>query len=129
MTHERTPEVRPRSRASRGSARQLAAAALLALSAGCYRTVYTGFATPGTAAPTITQPAPRSSSWRSFYLYGYLPAELVVDAAAECGGADRVREIRTRQSFSQGLVSMFATSSGVNAYAPWTGEVVCIEDP
>lgn len=73
--------------------------------------------------------APRSSSWRSFYLYGYLPSELVVDAAAECGGAARVREIRTRQTFTQGLISMFATSSGVNAYAPWTGEVLCVEDP
>lgn len=108
---------------------RLAALALFCLTAGCYRAAYTGLARPEAADPTMPATAPRSSSWRSFYLYGYLPSELAIDAAAECGGAARVREIRTRQTFTQGLISMFATSSGVNAYAPWTGEVICIEDP
>lgn len=108
---------------------RLAVLALLALTAGCYRSAYTGFARSDGMASTTPATAPRSSSWRSFYLYGYLPSELVVDAGAECGGAARVREIRTRQTFTQGLISMFATSSGVNAYAPWTGEVLCVEDP
>lgn len=106
---------------------RVAALALLALTAGCYRSAYTGLARPD-AALAATPATPRSSSWRSFYLYGYLPSELVIDAGAECGGAGRVREIRTRQTFTQGLISMFATSSGVNAYAPWTGEVVCVDD-
>lgn len=109
--------------------RRVAALALLALTAGCYRTAYTGFARPEAALTTTPATAPRSSSWRSFYLYGYLPSELAIDAAAECGGAARVREIRTRQTFTQGLIGMFATSSGVNAYAPWTGEVICVDDP
>jgi len=99
---------------------------LVTLSAGCYRAVYTDFASPGDAPRPAA--ARRSSSWRSFFLYGYLPAEIVVDAAAECGGAARVHEIRTRQTFTQALIRMFATSGGVNAYAPWTAEVVCVED-
>jgi hypothetical protein len=102
------------------------AAVLLAASSGCYRAAYTGFAPAGTAAEAVT--APRSSPWRSFYVYGYLPREVVVDAAAECGGAARVYEIRTRQSFTQALIRMFATSGGVNAYAPWTAEVICADD-
>lgn len=110
------------------SARRLVACVLLLVSAGCYRNVYTGLAMPAESSAVLA-PTARSSSWRSFYLYGYLPSELVVDAAAECGGAALVREIRTRQTFTQGLISMFATSSGVNAYAPWTGEVVCLQDP
>lgn len=99
----------------------------LVLTAGCYRAVYAHLEPPGTDSVAVGAPRP-TSSWRSFYLYGYLPPELAVDAAAECGGAGRVREIRTRQTFTQGLIRLFATSSGVNAYAPWTGEVVCIDD-
>lgn len=112
---------RGRSRARRAS---WLVVTLTLLSAGCYRAVYTGLEPPG-AAGTRGASASRHSPWRSFYLYGYLPPELVVDAAAECGGADRVREIRTRQTFTQGLIRTFATSSGVNVYAPWTGEVIC----
>ena len=95
---------------------------------GCYRAVYTRLEPSDPAATAVTSTR-RSSSWKNFYLYGYLPSELVVDAAAECGSAARVSEIRTRQTFTQGLIRMFASSSGVNAYAPWTGEVVCIDDP
>lgn len=95
--------------------------------AGCFRTVYRNLEPPD-AAPADVQPAPRSSAWRSFYLYGYLPSVLAIDAAAECGGASRVREIRTLQTFTQGVVRTFASSSGVNAYAPWTAEVVCVDD-
>jgi hypothetical protein len=94
---------------------------------GCYRAVYTRLA-PSPPAATAAPSSPRSS-WRNFYLYGYLPSELVVDAAGECGGAARIREIRTRQTFTQGLIRMFASSSGVNAYAPWTAEVMCVDDP
>jgi hypothetical protein len=95
---------------------------------GCYRAVYTRLEPADRSAPPVAA-RPRSSSWRNFYLYGYLPSELVVDAAAECGGSGRVRQIRTRQTFTQGLIRMFASSSGVNAYAPWTGEVLCVDDP
>lgn len=97
-------------------------------SAGCYRAVYTGLAAPNAVSQPRPETARRTSSWRSFFLYGYLPPEVVVDAGAECGGAARVREIRTRQSFTQALIRTFATSGGVNAYAPWTGEVICRDD-
>jgi hypothetical protein len=105
----------------------LLVATLAVSSVGCYRAVYTGLGPPGTANTRVAS-GPRSSAWRSFYLYGYLPAELGVDAAAECGGPDRVREIRTREAFTQGLIRTFASSSGVNVYAPWTGEVICASD-
>jgi hypothetical protein len=55
--------------------------------------------------------------------------EARVNAAAECGGAANVHEIRTRRSFNQGLVAAFASSSGVNVYSPWTGEVICADAP
>jgi hypothetical protein len=102
---------------------------LIVFSAGCYRAVYTDLAPPGAESASGSVPRPaRSSSWRNFYVYGYVPPQVVVDAGAECGGAERVREIRTRQTFTQGLIRSFASSSGVNVYAPWTGEVVCIDD-
>jgi hypothetical protein len=110
---------------TRGGA--LAAGVLLLGATGCFRTVYRNLEPPGAALPPMPL-APRSSPWRSFFLYGYLPPELIVDAAAECGGADRVREIRTRQTFTQGLVETFASSGGVNVYSPWSAEVVCVHD-
>jgi hypothetical protein len=51
----------------------------------------------------------------------------VIDAAGQCGGVDSVLEIRTRRSFGQGLVGLFAGPYLViNIYKPWTGEVVCV---
>jgi len=51
--------------------------------------------------------------------------ERVIDAAARCGGAQRVQEIRTERSFVQRLI---ATIAGyyINIYSPYTGEVVCV---
>ena len=112
----------------RRQAARLVPIAFLVLTAGCYRAVYANLE-PSSAEDAATAAPRPTSSWRSFYLYGYLPPELAVDAAAECGSAGRVREIRTRQTFTQGLIRFFAGSSGVNAYAPWTGEVVCKDKP
>ena len=97
---------------------------MVLLTTGCYRTVYRRLEPPGEAARSRAEPR-RSPAWRSFFLYGWLPGQLVVHAAAECGGAVNVREIRTRRTFGQGLVAKFASSAGVNVYSPWTGEVVC----
>ena len=107
--------------------RALAAWLLLLGATGCFRTVYRNLEPAGATLPP-TRLAPRSSPWRSFFLYGYIPAELVIDAAAECGGADRVREIRTCQTFTQGLIDTFASTGGVNVYSPWSAEVVCVHD-
>jgi Bor protein len=103
--------------------RRLVAAAVALALTGCFRTVYRNVEPFDAPAPGV-QMVPRSPEWRSFFLYGWLPHEVAVDAAAECGGASRVRELRTRQTFTQALVGTFA-SSGVNVYSPWTGEVVC----
>jgi hypothetical protein len=95
-------------------------------SVGCYRTVYRNLEPPGPSLEKEKGPiSRRSSGWRSFFLYGWVPSEVQVKAAAECGGPAYVREIRTRRTFNQTLVAAFASSSGVNVYSPWTGEVVC----
>jgi hypothetical protein len=106
----------------------IACCALACASSGCFRTVYRNVEPPGADVPSVAM-APRSPAWRSFYLYGWLPHEIVVKAAAECGGADRVREIRTRQTFGQGMTATFASTGGVNVYSPWTAEVVCAGAP
>ena len=107
--------------------RWIIGSALVCASAGCYRTVYYNLAPPGDALPprAIARPSP---AWRSFFLYGWVPHEAVVNAAAECGGPGNVREIRTRRTFGQAMVAAFASSWGVNVYSPWTGEVVCVPD-
>ncbi len=105
---------------------RIAACLVVCATGGCYRTVYRNFE-PAEEARAV-DPVRRSSAWRSFFLYGWLPSQVVVDAAAECGGVANVREIRTSRSFGQGMVAMIATSGGVNVYSPWTGEVVCAPD-
>jgi Bor protein len=108
--------------------RWLLAAILASASSGCYRTVYRNLEPSG---PTVQRGdvVRRPSAWRNFFLYGWVPREARVNAAEECGSAENVREIRTRRSFSQGLVATFASSSGINVYSPWMGEVVCIDGP
>ena len=97
---------------------------LACASSACYRTVYRQLE-PSRETARAGVAARSSAGWRSFFLYGWVPRELVVHAAAECGGSGNVREIRTRRTFGQGLVAKFASSVGVNVYSPWTGEVVC----
>ena len=100
-------------------------ALLLTSSAGCYRTHYLhlhGEDAPPPAASAVE--APGSSGWRHFFLYGLVPGVVRVDAAAECGGSERVERIETRQTFLQGLVETIA-SFYINIYSPWTGRVVC----
>lgn len=108
--------------------RWLTACLFACAATGCYRTVYRTLEPPGTMTERV-QGFRRSSAWRSFFLYGWVPREVVVHAGSECGGAANVREIRTRRSFNQGLVAWLASSSGVNVYSPWTGEVVCGDAP
>ena len=70
---------------------------------------------------------PRSSSprsWRSFFLYGWAPGELVIDASAYCDGTERIERIETRRSFVQGLVAAVA-GFYINIYSPYSGRVVC----
>ena len=108
----------------------LACLALLLSLAGCYRTVYMNLEPLTPADSTQTTPEGRrgrSSSWQDFFVYGWVPSERVIYAEKVCGIEGRVQEIRTRQSFLQGLVEAVA-SYGINIYSPYTGEVVCEGD-
>lgn len=101
-----------------------AAAAILlgaALAAGCFRTTYRNFGVP----PASAEGAPRepASRWQHFFVWGLAPDERTIHAQRICGEG-RVREIRTRQTFVQGLIEAFA-GYVVNVYSPYTGEVVC----
>ena len=80
----------------------------LATGPSCARTVYTNL----------------HPHWRHFFLYGWIPGEMVIDAAAYCGGTDRIERIETRESFVQGFIAAFA-GYYVNIYSPYTGRVVC----
>lgn len=99
---------------------------LVCLGTSCARTVYTNLH-PQLPAPSVEpdhvdRSKPRS--WRHFFLFGWAPGELVIDARQQCDGAEHVERIETRQSFLQGLVYQFA-GYYVNIYAPYTGRVVC----
>jgi len=97
----------------------------LVLSVSCSRTVYTNFA-PQPESPHAHDTVDRSSPpyWRSFFVFGWAPGELVIDASAYCGGRDHVAKIETRRSFVQGLIAAFA-GYYINIYSPYTGKVVC----
>lgn len=89
----------------------------------CHRTVYMHLSDPATVG-TQTVPQQPSSRWQHFFIFGWFPSERTIDARAACGGTHLVKEIRTRQTFAQGLLEIL-TSYYVNIYSPWTGEVVC----
>ena len=95
----------------------------LAGTLACHRTVYTHLSVPATvdSQAVAVQPVSR---WQHFFLFGWIPGERAIDARAACGGSHRVKEIRTRQTFVQGLLEALTTYY-VNIYSPWTGEVVC----
>jgi hypothetical protein len=95
----------------------------LSFSLGCHRTVYYGLSDPATVG-SQTVPVEPTSRWQHFFLFGWVPSERTIDARAACGGTHKIREIRTRQTFLQGLIETLA-SYYVNIYSPWTGEVVC----
>ncbi len=100
---------------------------VVTVSAGCFRTVYRNLE-PIEERVAVAPRGRASNPWRSFFLYGWFPHELAIDAAAECGGAAHVDEIRTRQTFTEGLVDSFANTGGVNVYSPWNAEIVCAPD-
>jgi hypothetical protein len=91
----------------------------------CYRTRYVNL--PLTSQPfpsdVDTQPK-RPSGWRHFFIWGWAPAERVIDAAGECGGPDKVESIETRRRFVQGLIAAFA-GYYINIYSPYEGKVIC----
>jgi hypothetical protein len=101
----------------------------LALTTACYRTHYVNFspANPN-RSPQSAQPVKRGSGWQHFFIYGWVPSELTVDARSECGSAENVDSIQTRQTFLEGLVGAVA-GFYINIYAPWDGAVYCRQAP
>ena len=88
---------------------------------GCYRTTYRNFGIP--TGTSVTTPAPHPPSWQHFFLWGWVPSERVIPASRICGEG-HVKEIRTRQTFLEGLVEQLC-SYYVNIYSPYDAEVVC----
>ena len=100
---------------------------LCAATLGCFRTRYTNFTPYGAKTNAVLMrrdAAVNPPSWQSFYVYGWSPEELVIDAGKACGGAAYVESIETRQSFVQGLVAAVA-GYYINIYSPYTGAVNC----
>ena len=61
---------------------------------------------------------------RGFWVYGWAPGMLRIDAASACGGLGHVKRAETERSFAQGLIAMFA-GYYINIYSPYTARVVC----
>jgi len=106
-------------------ARPLALILGVPLALGCYTTTYSNFAPPDHAAPQHTGSERNDVQyWRSFWMYGWFPPELRIDASAACGGAEHVDKLTTEQTFIQGLIASFA-GYYVNIYSPYSARVVC----
>jgi hypothetical protein len=101
----------------------------LVLATGCYRTHYTNFspANPN-LAPQQGEPLRAGRSWQHFFIWGWVPVELPIDARAMCSGAQNVDSIETRETFLEGLVAAFA-GYYINIYSPWNGAVYCRTRP
>ena len=106
-----------------------------ALALGCYQAHYVNFSPQNPlrgGAPAASTPADApvktGNSWRSFFLFGWAPGELRIDAAGECGGADRVDSIRTQQTFAQGVVASLA-GYYINIYSPYDAAIYCKQSP
>jgi hypothetical protein len=63
-------------------------------------------------------------TWRHFFLWGWVPGELRIDAQDACGGTEQIDSIETRRTFAQGLVAAVA-GFYVNVYSPYNGAVYC----
>jgi hypothetical protein len=99
---------------------------LLVLAAtGCARTVYTNLH-PQMPLPAAETAGDRSSPqyWRHFFVFGWVPGELEIDAQYYCNGTEHIERIETRRSFVQGLIAAVA-GYYINVYSPYTGRVVC----
>ncbi len=107
----------------------LSLAAVVLTGSGCFRTVYHNLQPPSyqPATQSVRRNREDNSSWQHFFVYGWAPSERVIDAGVRCGGPGQVQEIRTEQSFAQGLIAAVA-GYYINIYSPYTGEVVCVGD-
>jgi hypothetical protein len=99
--------------------------ACLVLSLGCYTTTYYNFAPEGQAAPQHSGSEPDDPQyWRHFWVYGWDPEELRIDAPAACGGSEHLEKLATEATFVQGLIATFA-GYYINIYSPYSARVIC----
>jgi hypothetical protein len=106
---------------------KLAALLCLTLMTACYRTHYMNFspANPN-RAPQQAAPVKAGRAWQHFFIYGWVPSALPIDARGACGRAENVHSIETRRTFLEGLVAAFA-GYFINIYSPWNAAVYCRE--
>ena len=94
---------------------------------GCARTVYTSLS-PNRPAPHQHPGANQSTpdSWVHFFVLGWSPSEVVIDAAQHCGGGDHIEAIRTEQNVAQAaIVLAIASAITVPIYSPYDAKVQC----
>jgi len=93
----------------------------------CYRTHYVNFSPQNPErSPSVTAgpPVRAGSGWRSFFIWGWVPGEMEIDAQKQCGGSENLDSVQTRRTFLEGLVAAFA-GFYINIYSPWDGAVYC----
>jgi hypothetical protein len=56
------------------------------------------------------------------------PGEKVIESTELCGEG-YVKEIHTRRSFVQGLITGLTSPYFINIYSPFTGKTVCAKGP
>lgn len=110
----------------RAVASSLALLILCAMLSGCYQAHYSNVHGRNHTPPPAgdVRRADPGPGWQSFFLFGWIPAQLRIDARGLCGDG-RIREIRTQQTFLQGLIRAVA-GFYVNIYSPYTGQIVCV---
>ena len=109
----------------------IATACLLVTTLGCatYHTTYTNLHPPGQdpvgdAGATLEE-AGFFDGWEHFWIFGLLPLENRVAAAAECESAG-VEQVRTYQSGLQFLLSnVQGAFIFVNVWSPYTAKIDC----
>jgi hypothetical protein len=90
-----------------------------------YYTTYYNFEPQSRSEPSHSGAEPKVPQyWRSFWVYGWFPGEIRIDAARSCGGIEHVKRLETGQTFVQGLLAGVARHY-INIYSPYSARVVC----
>lgn len=102
---------------------------IMLLTSGCHRTVYTNVQGANNPKKYTFEQLENfidhsESGWQHFYVYGWAPAERVINASSKCGSVEHIASINTKQTFVEGLVAAFA-GYYINIYSPYDGVVVC----
>ena len=108
------------------TALRLALVVGLVCALSCARTVYTNLAPRGPVH--VHDDVDRSSppSDRNFFLFGWTPGEMVIDAENYCGGSAHVDRIETEKDIGQSAIeALILGMIAISVYAPYTGRVVC----